>query len=65
MRVFAYEHVTGGGLRDHPGIAALAPEAELMLRALVHDLLAVPGVEVSVLRDPRLTFDLPACVRTT
>jgi tyramine---L-glutamate ligase len=65
MRVFAYEHVTGGGLSDQPGIAALAPEAELMLRALVHDLLAVPGVEVSVLRDPRLTFGLPAPVCTT
>jgi tyramine---L-glutamate ligase len=65
MRVLAYEHVSGGGLSDHPAIASLAPEAELMLRALVNDLLASPGVEVSVLRDPRLRFDLPAAVYTT
>jgi hypothetical protein len=64
VRIFAYEHITGGGLLDQHGLAALAPEGELMLRSLMQDLLAIPGVEVTVMRDPRLTFDCrlqPAC----
>lgn len=59
MRIFAYEHITGGGLLDQCAIAALAPEGELMLRALVRDLVALPEVGVVVMRDPRLSFDLP------
>jgi predicted ATP-grasp superfamily ATP-dependent carboligase len=59
MKVFAYEHITGGGLLGQPGVAALAPEGEWMLRALVHDLAALPDVEVVVMRDPRVTLDLP------
>ncbi len=67
MRIFAYEHITGGGLADQRALSALAPEGELMLRSLVQDLLAVRGVEVTVMRDPRLAFDLPvvACVPAT
>jgi tyramine---L-glutamate ligase len=63
VRIFAYEHITGAGLLDQHGLAALAPEGELMLRSLVRDLLAIPGVEVTVMRDPRLTFALPAATR--
>lgn len=60
MQIFVYEHMTGGGMLDDPQIAALAPEGEMMLRALVDDLTAIPGVEVAVLRDARLSGDLPA-----
>ncbi len=59
MRIFAYEHITGGSLMGQRGIATLAPEGELMLQALVQDLVAVPDVEVVVMRDPRLSVDLP------
>jgi predicted ATP-grasp superfamily ATP-dependent carboligase len=63
MRVFVYEHVTGGGLLladDH--LASLAPEGDMMIRALLHDLAWIPGVELVALRDPRLEPDLPASV---
>jgi len=62
MRIFVYEHITGGGMLDDPQIAALAPEGEMMLRTLVDDLTAIPGVEVTVLRDARLAGDLPASI---
>jgi predicted ATP-grasp superfamily ATP-dependent carboligase len=62
MRIFVYEHITGGGMLDDPQVAALAPEGEMMLRALVDDLTAIPGVEVTVLRDARLAGDLPAAI---
>jgi predicted ATP-grasp superfamily ATP-dependent carboligase len=60
MRIFVYEHITGGGMLDDPRMAALAPEGEMMVRALVDDLAAVSGVEVTVMRDFRLKADLPA-----
>jgi predicted ATP-grasp superfamily ATP-dependent carboligase len=60
VRIFAYEHITGGGMLDEPQVAPLAPEGEMMLRALVDDLTAIPGVEVTVMRDFRLKADLPA-----
>src|SRR5260221_9521837 len=60
MRIFVYDEITGGGMLDDPQMAALAPEGEMMLRALVEDLAALPGVEVTVMRDFRLTADLPA-----
>ena len=63
MRVFVYEHITGGGMLDDPRMTALAPEGETMLRALVDDLMAVAGVEVTVLRDFRLKADVPATTR--
>jgi predicted ATP-grasp superfamily ATP-dependent carboligase len=63
MRLFVYEHVTGGGLllRDDE-LAPLAREGDMMIRALLHDLAEIPGVEPVVLRDPRLETDLPAIV---
>jgi predicted ATP-grasp superfamily ATP-dependent carboligase len=64
MRIFVYEHITGGGMLDDPQIAVLAPEGEMMLRALVDDLTAIPGVEVTALRDARLSGDLPATIHT-
>jgi tyramine---L-glutamate ligase len=60
MKILAYEHITGGGMLGDAQMSALAPEGEAMLRALVDDLTAIPGVEVSALRDARLGADLPA-----
>lgn len=39
---------------NQPLPVSLAREGELMLRALVNDLTDIPGVEVAVMRDPRL-----------
>jgi tyramine---L-glutamate ligase len=59
LNILVYEHITGGGMLDSPEMAALAPEGEMMLRALVDDLAAVLGVEITMLRDFRLADDLP------
>ncbi len=60
MRIFVYEHITGGGMLDEPQVAALAPEGEMMLRALLDDLTEIRGVEVAIMRDARLGADLSA-----
>ncbi len=62
MRILAYEHITGGGMLGDERMAALAPEGDAMLRALVDDLTAIPGVEVAALRDARLGGALAASV---
>ena len=55
MRILVCEFVTGGGMPpDAPIPASLAREGDLMLRALLADLLEVPGMEVTVTRDARL-----------
>lgn len=54
MRIFVYEHITGGGLANEPLPDALANEGDLMLRALAHDLMDIPGAEVMTTRDARL-----------
>lgn len=54
MKIFAYEFITGGGLASEPLSTSLAREGDLMARALVRDLAALPGVEICVSRDPRL-----------
>jgi tyramine---L-glutamate ligase len=54
MRIFVYEHVTGGGLAGAPFPPGLVHEGELMLRSLIADLVACPGVEVVCSRDERL-----------
>ena len=44
MRVLVYEHVTGGGLLlTDDDLASLAPEGDIMIRALLHDLAESPG----------------------
>ena len=60
MKILAYEHITGGGMLGGAQVSALAAEGDAMLRALVDDLTAIPGVEVAALRDARLSADLPA-----
>ena len=54
MRVHVFEFICGGGLAGLPLPAALAREADLMLTALVGDLLQLPGLQVSYARDARL-----------
>ncbi len=54
MRIFLYEHVTGGGWMGQPLPASLAREGDRMLRAALDDLTELPGVEAVVSRDPRL-----------
>jgi len=63
MRVFVYEHLTAGGLlSSEDDFACLAPEGDMMIRALLADLAEIPEVECVALRDPRLGLDLPAQV---
>lgn len=57
MRVFVFEYVTGGGCVDEPIIASLAAEGDMMLAAVVSDLIQIESVEVIITRDHR--FDLP------
>ncbi|WP_018174254.1 MULTISPECIES: ATP-grasp domain-containing protein [unclassified Thioalkalivibrio] len=60
MRVFVYEFVTGGGFAGQHLPPGLVREGNLMLQALVSDLVACPGVEVLVSRDTRLPVLSPS-----
>ncbi|HET8728339.1 MAG TPA: ATP-grasp domain-containing protein, partial [Alphaproteobacteria bacterium] len=62
LKVFAYEHITGGGVLTDAEPGPLAAEGELMLRAMVADLAAIEGIETTVLLDSRIDLDLPAHV---
>lgn len=53
-RIFVYEHVTGGGLADQALPASLVREGNLMLEAMVDDLITIGGMEIVVTRDWRL-----------
>lgn len=60
MRVFVFEYITGGGMLDSALPPSLAEEGNMMLKALVSDLLDIPGIEVFATRDARLDKpDLP------
>jgi predicted ATP-grasp superfamily ATP-dependent carboligase len=54
VRIHVFEFICGGGLTGLPIPAQLAREGDLMLVALIQDLLEVPGVQVSFARDARL-----------
>jgi predicted ATP-grasp superfamily ATP-dependent carboligase len=58
VRIHVFEFIGGGGLAEAPLPGQLAREGDLMLCAVVDDLLELPGVEVSFARDARLP--LPA-----
>ncbi|HEX9109421.1 MAG TPA: ATP-grasp domain-containing protein, partial [Longimicrobiales bacterium] len=58
MRILLLEYVTGGGLAGRPCPASLAREGAAMRDALLQDLTALPGVELTVSVDPR--FPVPA-----
>lgn len=60
MRVFVFEYITGGGMLDSDLPPSLAIEGDMMLKALVSDLVEIEGVEVITTRDARLEKpDLP------
>jgi predicted ATP-grasp superfamily ATP-dependent carboligase len=60
MRVFVFEYITGGGMLDSSLPPSLSEEGDLMLKALVSDLMELPDVEVVATRDARLGKpDLP------
>ena len=54
MKIFVYEHVTGGGMAGTLIPPGLLREADLMLRCLIEDLAGCPGVELLSSRDARL-----------
>ena len=54
MKIFVCEFVTGGGMTGGPLPTSLTREADLILRTLLTELSAVPGVELLTSRDPRL-----------
>jgi predicted ATP-grasp superfamily ATP-dependent carboligase len=57
LKVVVLEYITGGGSRAEAVSASLAREGELMLTALLDDLLDAPDIQPVVLRDTR--FALP------
>lgn len=60
MRVFVFEYITGGGCAGTDIIASLAAEGDMMLNAVVRDLLALGNIQVLITRDARLDKpDLP------
>ncbi len=54
MQVFVCEYVTGGGFAGVPLPSGLLAEGEMMLRALLADLAAIPGIALRASRDARL-----------
>ena len=59
MRIFVVEYITGGGLLKEELATGLLTEAETMVSALLEDLIVIPGVQVLVSRDPRLSCPPP------
>ena len=55
LRLFVCEYVTGGGLAGRLLPPSLCREGDMMLGALVKDLRDLPGVELVLTRDARLT----------
>lgn len=63
MKVFAFDYTSGGGPMDRELPNSLRHQGEMMLRALLADLAALPGVEVVTTCDSRLPLpDLPESV---
>lgn len=54
VKIFVYEHVTGGGMARETPPSSLLHEADLMARTLVEDLLGADDVELITTRDVRL-----------
>ena len=63
LKVFAFEYTSGGGLTDQELPYSLMHQGEMMHRALLADLSAIPDVKVITTRDSRLPMlDLPQSV---
>src|SRR5689334_23376821 len=54
MKIFVYEHITGGGCAGQALPPALLAEGRLMAGALVADLHMVPQVQLCGMRDSRI-----------
>ena len=54
MRIFVCEFITGGGVLGEPLPDALALEGDMMLNALISDLLDLTAIDIVTARDPRL-----------
>ncbi|HEX4584758.1 MAG TPA: ATP-grasp domain-containing protein [Burkholderiaceae bacterium] len=63
MRIHVFEFICGGGLAGRPLPAQLVREGDLMLAALIGDLVELPGVRVSFARDVRLAAPADARLR--
>lgn len=59
MRILLLEYITGGGLGWEPFPTGLVREGGLMLGALAGDLVEHRAIEITVLRDERLSLDFP------
>lgn len=53
MKILVFEYITGGGFAGQSLPAGLAAEGGLMLQALLQELKAVPGIELTVMLDSR------------
>lgn len=65
MRHFVFEFITGGGLSGRELPVSLAREGDLMASALVNDLKQLPGDEIILCRDERLSgldADIQYCI---
>jgi predicted ATP-grasp superfamily ATP-dependent carboligase len=62
VKVFAYEHITGGGNLPERPSAALAREALLIWKAMLDDLVRLPGMSLVTLALPKYARHLPAGV---
>jgi len=54
MNLVVYEHITSGALCDEQLPASLAHEGEMMLSAILQDLLELGQIHLTILRDARL-----------
>ena len=59
MNILIFEYITGGGLIGQPLPPSLAREGDMMLTAAVNDFHALPGCNVFILRDHRLSDSVP------
>jgi tyramine---L-glutamate ligase len=63
MRLFVYEHLTGGGLlpdtRSSDRLQPLAAEGQAMCAAIADDFAKIDGAQVTYLRDARSTLGPP------
>ena len=62
MKIFILEYVTGGGMAGLP-LPAILADAEIIRRAQLDDLAAVPGIDLLTLLDSRLAPDFPPAAR--
>ncbi len=54
MKILVLEYITGGGFKNEPIPESLCREGDLMLGALLNDLVQLDDMEISIFRDYRL-----------